>query len=440
MKDKLVVWGTNKDEKKVLLGIELKEADNKFAIYEFDAEACTEEFVSKITKDWVEGKDVDFPEHKTIIRELSNTEQILPEGYICQQPDVLKRANTEWHFIVLSNKLFRTYRSEIEMIHDKISIAEKYGNNLWDDLKGFWDKVQHQINEKNLLRDHISALKGETNQLFDNLKELRKKADEEFNVSSKEVFNQFNTTLDGIAEKIEKGMSLQPLFDQLRKVQGEIKVATLGRKDRNDIWDKLDATFKAIKEKRFGKDAGNGQGQNEELGRNEKRLEGLLEAIDKMEKSIHRDRQDLEYLVNKGQNADGQLEALLRQAKINMVQERVDSKQLKLDDMLKTKEQVLRKIEGLKAREEKRKEQAKVDEVKKEIEAKIADDIKVAAESRHDLDAKLEKAASEIKATKKPKVAATAPVVVPIASSVAEETTASPDAESTEKVAVSEEE
>ena len=37
MKDKLVVWGTNKDEKKVLLGIELKEADKKFTIYEFDA-------------------------------------------------------------------------------------------------------------------------------------------------------------------------------------------------------------------------------------------------------------------------------------------------------------------------------------------------------------------------------------------------------------------
>ena len=96
MKDKLVVWGTNKDEKKVLLGIELKEADNKFTIYEFDAEACTEEFVSKITKDWVEGKEVELPEHKTIIRELSS-EQILPEGYTCQQPDVLKRANTAFH-------------------------------------------------------------------------------------------------------------------------------------------------------------------------------------------------------------------------------------------------------------------------------------------------------------------------------------------------------
>ena len=101
----------------------------------------------------------------------------------------------------------------------------------------------------------------------------------------------------------------------------------------------------------------------------------------------------------------------------------------------RTKEQVLRKIEGLKAREEKRKEQAKVDEVKKEIEAKIADDIKVAAESRHDLDAKLEKADSEIKATKKPKVAATAPVLEPKASSVTDETTASPEAEKQEKEA-----
>ena len=47
MKDKLVVWGTNKDEKKVLLGIELKEADNKFTIYEFDAEACKKNLFQK---------------------------------------------------------------------------------------------------------------------------------------------------------------------------------------------------------------------------------------------------------------------------------------------------------------------------------------------------------------------------------------------------------
>ncbi|MBK9584136.1 MAG: hypothetical protein IPO48_20290 [Saprospiraceae bacterium] len=56
-----------------------------------------------------------------------------------------------------------------------------------------------------------------------------------------------------------------------------------------------------------------------------------------MQKSVDFDQKDLDYQVKKVGDSDGQLESLLRAAKIKMIEERLKSKQEKLDDMQLTK-------------------------------------------------------------------------------------------------------
>ncbi len=80
MKNKVVIWGTNAENEKVLIALELKADANKVILYTFPEAIATDEFVNKMMNDWRDGKDVEFPEgHTTLERELSVTESLLPD-------------------------------------------------------------------------------------------------------------------------------------------------------------------------------------------------------------------------------------------------------------------------------------------------------------------------------------------------------------------------
>ncbi|MBC7885797.1 MAG: hypothetical protein H7X99_09995, partial [Saprospiraceae bacterium] len=171
------------------------------------------------------------------------------------------------------------------------------------------------------------------------------------------------------------------------------------KKDRDDLWNKIDASFKKLKEKR----GGNSGQQNNELARTEARYNGLIGAIQKMQRSIDFDQKDLDYEAKRVANSDGQLESQLRQAKINMIAERIKSKQEKIDDMHKTKTELESKIEREKRRAVKVEKQVKIDEAKELVKQKIASEISENAKELDKMSDKLEKAAGELVKKPKPK-------------------------------------
>ena len=71
MKTKVVLWGENAQNEKILLAMELLERDNKVMLYVFPLEVATEEFYQSLLDLWREGKHVDFPQpHQVIERPL----------------------------------------------------------------------------------------------------------------------------------------------------------------------------------------------------------------------------------------------------------------------------------------------------------------------------------------------------------------------------------
>tara|TARA_Y100000385_G_C13109568_1_gene651657 strand:- start:1063 stop:2379 length:1317 start_codon:yes stop_codon:yes gene_type:complete len=406
MKTKIVLWGANEKDEKLLLAIELLEKDNQIGIHTFNEALATEEFYNKMMNIWRDGGQVPFPDgFESITRELKMAESVLPDNLKTDRTDIVNRAKTEWHFVVLSNKLSESLKDEVQEIKERIEGLTEFDNGIWEEMKGFWSKVQSQVREKNLFREHANDLRNSTNELFEKMKTLKKVMDSEFQTISETHLKSFTEKLDDIEDRITKGLGLQPIFNELKNLQSQFRDTDFTRRDRNKVWKKLDGAFKKVKAKKYGDKPGDASA----LSRLQRRYEGLLAAIGKMETSINRDKKEIDFQNKRINNTDGQLEAQLRQAKLAMIQERIKSKDEKLTEMLKTKTELESKIESEKVREEKRKENAEIKKEKKEVKAQIAADIKETQEKLEADSQKFEKAAADIKETKKVTTSSTVP-------------------------------
>ena len=397
MKTKLVLWGTDAQDNRVLIALELLPETNKVNIYTFPESVATEEFSQKMLKEWRNNEPIEFPsEHTKLDRELSVTEGLLPEEIKVERGDIIQRAQTEWHFIVLSAKLNESYQGELNALEERVEKLENYDGDVWNALKGFWDKVQVQVRERNLFREHANALRDNTNALFAKMKELRAKLDDEFQRLSGENHDKFMGILEDIEKRISEGLRLQPIFDELKELQRRFRDTKLTREHRSKVWERLDSAFKVVKARRFGAGAAEDKSPMERLNR---RYDGLIAAIEKMERSIQRDRDDLEFQNRKIEASDGQLESQIRQAKIKMIQERISSKESKLGEMMQTKSELDRRIETQKEKDAKREERERIEQARKAAEEKIASQIQEKAAAREDESDKFEKAADALGVT-----------------------------------------
>jgi len=343
MKTKLVLWGQKGSEEnaeKVLIAVELNANANCVDTWIFSGEAASEELSDQLMNNWRKGEAVAFPEGLEQIRtELSASGSILPEGYsAADKEDLVKRTQTEWLFIVLSTKLFQTYESELNTLQDKVEKMTKYSKEMWEELKTFQTKIQTQVQEQNLFREHTNILRERLNELFGSLKKLREVEDSAFETAANEVFQKMSNTLNQIDEAVEKNSGdWAKWFDKLKGLQAELKTAKLTREGRNEIWARIDKAFKEVKDRRFGGSSAQNSNSGNVETRLQRRIEGLKEAIQKMDNSVSRDQKDYDFLFKKLNNSNAtQLEAQLSEVRAKMILERLESKKAKLADMNKT--------------------------------------------------------------------------------------------------------
>jgi hypothetical protein len=377
MKTKIVLWGTNAQEERVLIALQLLTAENKVRTYTFPESVATPEFSNKMMNEWRNGKDDDtiIEGGNLIEKDLSITESILPDELKVERGELIQRAQTEWHFIVLSTKLHENYKSELADLEDKVGQLAHFSGEVFESLKGFWGKVQDQVRDRNLFREHADVLRDTTNGLFEQLKQKKSALSTEFEENSKTIYAQFNDILNEIEKKIENGIQRFPeIFEDLKKTQSNFKGQKLTRDHSNEIWNRMDTLFKNVKEKKFGNSNNNPQFNNQDgtaAERLARRNDGLDSAIEKMKENIRRDKEDLAYQQKRVDSSHGQLEAQLCQAKINMILERVKSKETKLAEMLTTKNEVEGKLTRVKEKEERKAAETPIEDAKPEAVAPV---------------------------------------------------------------------
>ncbi|OAV44524.1 hypothetical protein [Lewinella sp. 4G2] len=353
MRNRIAVWGRDAQEKRVLLTIELQVKENIVRIQTYPEKVVTDEVYKLFMEKWRKGQEAELPEpDRVVARELSVTEGLLPDDLKAEQTDMILRAQTEWHFHVLSAKLAENYKAELAEIEDRVERATEYSSDLWNQAKQFWQKVQGQLQDKTLLREQGNDIRKRVDTTFDTLKKMRDKLNEQYKEESTKQVAAFSGLLEKAEGSIQEGTHLNRVFNDLRDIQKKFHNVKFTREDRDAVYKRIDAAFKAVKEKRGQGGASSNSGGA--VGRIESRLEGLKKAMDRMKSGIGRDKEDLKFEHRRIERTDGQLEKQIRQAKVVMIESRINSKQAKLDDMEKTKAQLEKKIEQEKKKAEKR--------------------------------------------------------------------------------------
>ncbi len=369
MRTRYVSWGKNKDDERVLMALSLDPEKNQINTFILPENVVTKDLENDLIQKWAKNKeDVTLPEHSSVETFLNITNPLVGEGYFWERPEDETRLRMEWNVYVLSKQLLETYQEELKVIKEKVDGLTEYSSDIWEDLKQFWSKAQNQIRDRSLLREHSRDLRKETDKVFDQMKSLRSALKEQLRSESGTVKEKFKEQLQQIEEKIEKNLSHHPIFNDLKELQKRLKKENLIREDRNEIWKNIDTLFKRVKKNRPEVQK---QGLEFHLARNEKRKEGLTKAMDRMEHSIKRDKRDLERLQKGGDNnSSHQLEAALREFREQSLQQKIESKSAKLEDMKKTMTMVDKNIISLreKVEIEKKKEELKK-EKKEEIKA-----------------------------------------------------------------------
>ena len=223
------------------------------------------------------------------------------------------------------------------------------------------------------------------------MKDLKKNLYKQADQKSKEVATELLQEVESISEKIQQGLGVGPLFDELKQIQNKYYKAQMNKKDKNSVWEKLDSAFKALKDNKGKKQ--DKEHRNSEENHINNRLAGLADAIKRMEKSIARDQEEIDFQNIRINQTEGKLELQLREAKMKMIEQSIISKREKLDDMLKTRESLDAKVASMAEKK-----------LKRDAEQKVKDKIATNIESQKEIldsdSEKLSAAAAEISESK----------------------------------------
>ncbi len=352
MRDRFVTWGTRNGERS-LFTFELDAEEAQIIRRVVPPADSTEELLQTILNAWNNHTTVTYPagtERELV--ELTASGTIVPPGGDVDDKVRVASAEREWPFDVVSARLRKQFRGELEELADVIHGLEKFEDAVFERLKGAWNKVQTELNNKVLRYEHSHDLRKLSDELFEKIKILRRGKEKEVRSKSKELKKDIRADLKKAQTKLEEQKDLRALFKELQRIQERVNKAPLAREDRNALRRNLDELFKATKSEITATEA-DASFLTQQRSRLEKRLAGLEHAIKRMKHSVHRDNQDMFYENRRIERAGNQLAEQLGAAKMQMLQERADSKQAKLDDMLATEADLRKKLDKLAQREQK---------------------------------------------------------------------------------------
>jgi hypothetical protein len=336
MQNRFTARGKNKEEQDLLLAFELQEAQFKVILHLIPMNTLKQDQIAFLEKDWVEGAEYSLLENTQTISPDLNDDSMLPQDILSQETGKIRMQQNAWALRLLTNKLWESYLLELEELKKRAKELVNYDRNLFDQAKSFWERVLERRKERDISQEKLEEIKNEVNGIFEALKNFRKSENQLFDKESAEKRAELLGRLQQFREQISADTNFKQLFEDLKKLQDSIKDGRFSKADFQLIRKAFDDAFRFLQLKR----------DDFYSNKNQDRIRGLNDALQKIEKSLERDKKDIEYFSRKIESPKvNQLEAQLIKVKLNLLKDTAASKEEKLADIRKTLNKLSRQME-----------------------------------------------------------------------------------------------
>jgi hypothetical protein len=333
MQSRFITAGNLKDELDVILAYELQEAEFRLALHVIPKKTLNKESLDKLSNDWVNGGEFEFPEGTELIYPDINADSILPDNIKSDKTGEIRHKQNEWAVQLLTNKLWESYLLELDALKKRSHDLTNYDKSLFEDAKSYWERVLEHKKERNITQERLDKIKEDVNTIFEQLKTFRKTESADFEKSSTTAREKIVERLQQIKGKADEKANFKQLHDEIKAIQHEFRSQRLMKSDEVGVRKAYDDAFHYISEQR----------NRYFTDKFETRISGLKDVISKMEKGLDRDKKDLEYFTNKAESPRIQsLELQLLKVRLRQIKETITSKEDKLKDIQKTLDSILK--------------------------------------------------------------------------------------------------
>lgn len=346
VKNRFATKALNLKDESILVTLELNISSMEIEVKSFPLANFKDDETEDFIKKFSAGEEVNFPESTTIESRSFTEESLLPDTIKLEgKSGAIRQLQNEWSYLLLNAKLFEQFNTQLDEIKQKASEVKQFSHELFDEAKEFWEKVLEYKKEREISQEKLVYFKEEINGVFDHLKHLKESMLKEKDEISERIKQEFTEALQAIDKRLEEqGVRFNTIMDELKALHVRLRSEDVKRDVKNILFDNIQAGFEKVKVKR----------EQAIGGSNQSRIDGLTLAYNRMSKSLEMDKKDLDFNTKKLNQVDSKLELQLREAKINVLKDRIASKEEKVADIKKTLEKLTKKVNHQKEVENKK--------------------------------------------------------------------------------------
>ena len=382
MNTRLVLWGEIGTDRKALIAIHLDEETAKIHIHAFPKEEVTKEIQDAVFVEWKNGGEFTFPENAIHWEIDANSDTILPEEVKVDRLDVVLQSQHKWGKKLMSSKINQLLSDEVKLLEEKASVVAEYDQSLWDKAKAQWEKIASYQKKNEISWEQTTVLKDKINSIFEALKAVKRINNENEDQANAVLVKNYYKRIEDLQSKLIYSDQWKFIFEELKKIQTELKDAAIRWNHKRTIYNQVNAIFDDLRKYRM----------TEIVSKTQGRIAQLTKILDGLKDSIKRDNESYQMQVEKMQHyTRGKLSVDELKSRFGDILSRTKEKETKAEGIKQTIAQLKADIEKEKKQHQEREEQrikreqeeaAKQEEMEAKRQAKK--EAKVISESEHE--------------------------------------------------------
>ncbi len=348
MNTRLVLWGEIGTDRKALIAINLDEERAKIHTYAFPREEVTKEVQNALFVVWKNGGEYMFPESVIHWEIDANNDSILPEEVKVERLDVVLQSQHKWSKKLMSSKINQLLSDEVKLLEEKASVVAEYDQTIWNKAKAQWEKIASYQKKNEISWEQTTVLKDKINSVFEALKAVKRINNENEDFANATLIKSYYKRIEDLQAKLIYNDQWKFIFDELKKIQAEIKDINMRWNHKRNIYNQVNAIFDDLRKYRM----------TEVLSRTNGRISQLTKILQGLKDSSSRDVESYNQQVEKMQHyTRGKLSVDELKTRFGYILDKTKEKDEKVAGIEQTIAQLKKDIEKEKKHQEEREQQ-----------------------------------------------------------------------------------